>query len=71
MTTFVERLKQVREYLGISQKKMGELMEIKQQAYCRYEQGDQIPRVDRIEKLGENTNINLHWLLTGKGSICG
>ena len=69
MTTFVERLKQVREYLGISQKKMGELMGIKQQAYCRYEQGDQIPRVDRIEKLGENTNINLHWLLTGKGSM--
>ncbi len=62
-----KRLKEVRAYLSLSQKDFAKKYGISQQALSKYENG-QFDISDGIKKgLANEFDINIHWLLTGKG----
>lgn len=63
------RLKELRDSLGYSQKKMGDLLNIAQTTYANYESGKaNIPDELKI-KLLKQLNLNMNWLLSGYGQM--
>ena len=63
-----ERLKQIRNKLGLSQAKFGSLLKIPQTTYANYESGKAlIP--DNLKSELMHLGINLNWLITGEGSM--
>jgi transcriptional regulator with XRE-family HTH domain len=64
-----DRLKNIRDSLNISQKNLADMLNIKAPALSRYESGDVIPTMDVLKFFSNGFNINLHWILTGKGSM--
>lgn len=63
------RLKHIRESLNISQKNLADLMNIKAPVLSRYESNNVIPTLEILSVFATQFNINLHWLLTGTGSM--
>ena len=62
------RLKEVREEQGLSQQKFAALFGLPQTTYAKYEKGGGVP--DELKaQLAERYGINLHWLITGEGSM--
>ena len=63
------RLKELRDSLGYSQKKMGDLLNIAQTTYANYESGKaNIPDELKI-KLLKQLKLNMNWLLSGYGNM--
>ena len=63
------RLKKLRDSLGYSQKKMGDLLNIAQTTYANYESGKaNIPDELKI-KLLKQLKLNMNWLLSGYGNM--
>lgn len=63
------RLRELRDSLNISQKKMGAILGIAQTTYANYESGKaNIPDELKIKLIGE-FDLNINWLLTGIGSM--
>ena len=63
-----ERLKQIRNKLGLSQAKFGSMLKIPQTTYANYESGKAlIP--DNLKSELMHLGINLNWLITGEGSM--
>lgn len=63
-----ERLKQIRNKLGLSQAKFGSMLKIPQTTYANYESGKAlIP--DNLKSELMRLGINLNWLITGEGSM--
>ena len=67
--SFAERLVSVREKLSLSQKEMAKLMGVSERIYLDYEKGRKKPTYEKLLPLAEVHHINLHWLLTGEGSM--
>lgn len=64
-----DRLKAIRHAEGYSQALFAKKLDLPQNTYCQYEIGKRsIPDVVKI-KLSSIEGINLHWLLTGMGSM--
>jgi len=63
------RLKNIRESINLTQKEFGDKINIAMSAVSRYELNDTLPNKDVLNKIVEFFNINLHWLLTGTGSM--
>lgn len=65
-----DRLKKVRESLGLSQKELAsKLGDIPVSAISKYERGEVKPSFDMIAKYG-SLGIDANWLLTGEGPMC-
>lgn len=60
---FNEKLKQVRQSRGKTQKQMAELMSMTPNAYQKYELGTSEPNIQRILKLSAILNVSLDELL--------
>lgn len=63
-----ERMKQVRQRLGLTQATMAEETGITLVSYKRYEGSKAMPSADALESFSK-LEINLHWLLTGDGEM--
>lgn len=62
------RLKEVREEQGMSQQKFAAIFGMPQTTYAKYEKGGGVPD-DLKAQLADKYGINLHWLITGQGSM--
>lgn len=63
-----QRLKQIRNYLGLHQETMASEMKIPLPTYKGYERGRTSPSFDLCKQLALR-NVNINWLLTGEGSM--
>jgi transcriptional regulator with XRE-family HTH domain len=68
-TKIGKRIRGFRRFLGMSQKEFGQKIGLSYQHISRYEQGKITPSGEVLAKICESYNINLNWLLIGKGSI--
>lgn len=68
MNTIGSRLKEIRLYEGASQRVFGEKFDIPQTTYAKYEI-DKAGIPDAFKQQLANIGINLHWLITGEGSM--
>ncbi len=64
-----ERLKQLRKSLKLSQIQLGEKLKIKASAISQMENGRIKPSMETMQNLSTLSGVNLHWLITGKGSM--
>ncbi len=65
--TFGQRLKEIRIELNLTQKQIAKTMGVDERIYRNYEKDIRYPRSDYLIPLIEAYNININWLLTGKG----
>jgi len=69
---FGERLRFVREKLGLSQKEFAmKLGFASYKAISRFERGERLPNAEALISLAALGPFNLHWLITGKPSPDG
>lgn len=64
-----KRIKEIRIALGMQQGEFAKRIEILQQQLSKYERGENKPSAEFFIKLAEKENININWLLTGKGQM--
>lgn len=64
-----ERLKAVRKKLGLSQIEFGEALKINASAISQMENDHIKPSLDTLLLLSRRYNVDLHWLITGKGAM--
>jgi len=64
---FGERLTDIRRKLGFNQVDFSEKLGLTQQSLSRYEKNKNIPSIEFVQKLTNIFDINLNWLLIGKG----
>jgi transcriptional regulator with XRE-family HTH domain len=66
---FGNRFVEFRKYLKISQTKLANELGTSQTVIFRYEKGERVPDVIFLEKLQNKFNVNLNWLINGKGEM--
>jgi len=64
-----ERLKQIRQVLGIKQVDLAKVLKINPSAISQMESGRTNPSLETLSELVVNYNVNLHWLITGIGKM--
>lgn len=64
-----KRLRLIRERIGITQAELGEKLGIQFQHVSKYERGETVPTWENLIKLIDLYDVNINWLLTGKGSM--
>ncbi len=64
-----KRLRLIRERMGITQAEVGNKLGIQSQHVSKYERGETVPTWENLIKLTELYDVNINWLLTGKGSM--
>ncbi|MGP1418346.1 MAG: XRE family transcriptional regulator [Sphaerochaetaceae bacterium] len=64
-----ERLKQLRLETGLSQTSFAEILGLAQTTYGPYETGKRGVPDELKSELSRKYNINIHWLVTGQGSM--
>lgn len=64
-----DRLRQIRLNSGLSQSSFGENFGLAQTTYGPYETGKRSVPDEFKQQLADKYNINLHWLITGNGSM--
>lgn len=69
MISIDQRLKELRENLKLSQKELADSLGTLLTTISKYERGENKPSVDFLLKLCEIYNVNLSWLIAGKGSM--
>lgn len=68
METIAERLKQIRLMNGVEKKSdFAEMLGVKRTTYGSYERGVSFPPVEVLRKICDRFNVDMEWLLTGKG----
>lgn len=63
MAAFCERLKMIREELGISQNEFSKRLGISRVSLTHYEAGDRTPDIDFLKRLHQETGMSLYYLL--------
>ena len=63
MSTFSERLQQVRQEQGFSRKEIADILEITPRAYQYYEEGKREPSYDKLVILAQQLNTSSDYLL--------
>lgn len=63
MTTFPERLKELRQAKGLSQKQIADFLNMQQRAYQRYEYGQREPNHETTIKLADCFDVSIDYLL--------
>jgi SOS-response transcriptional repressor LexA len=64
-----ERLKALRKQLGVNQQELGEALKINASAISQMEHNHIKPSLDTLITLSQKFNVDLHWLITGKGDM--
>jgi len=64
-----KRIKAIRTHLELNQSEFGSKLSVMQNYISRIEKGDLEPSVKFIQNLYKVFNINIHWLITGEGSM--
>ena len=64
-----KRLKAIRELKGLSQTELGESLGIQYQHVSKYERGGSVPTWENLIKMIELYEVNINWLLTGRGKV--
>ena len=64
-----ERLKVVREKLGMTQKEFAKFLNVGIATVQRYEREERIPSGEFLKLLLDKCNVNINWLLTGEGPM--
>lgn len=64
-----KRIRLVRDKKGITQSELGEKLGIQFQHVSKYERGETVPTWENLIKLHEFYDVNINWLLTGKGTM--
>jgi len=64
-----KRLRQIRERIGITQAELGEKLGIQFQHVSKYERGETVPTWENLIKLIDLYDVNINWLLAGKGRM--
>ena len=67
--TFGDRLISFRKARKITQIELGEAIGMKQASIHDYEKNKVSPSIETIQKIANHYNVNLNWLLTGKGPM--
>ncbi|MCI8651411.1 MAG: helix-turn-helix transcriptional regulator [Oscillospiraceae bacterium] len=63
MSTFSERLQQVRKEQGFSRKEIADILEITPRAYQYYEEGKREPNYDKLVVLARYLKVSSDYLL--------
>lgn len=63
MSTFSERLQQVRQERGFSRKEIADILEITPRAYQYYEEGKREPNYDRLVAISNFLKVSADYLL--------
>ena len=63
------RLRLVRELKKLNQAELGNSLGIQYQHVSKYERGESVPTWENLIKLIETYNVNINWLLTGRGKM--
>ncbi|MBT4124619.1 MAG: helix-turn-helix transcriptional regulator [Candidatus Pacebacteria bacterium] len=63
ITFLAKRLKQAREDLGYSQKKMGEILELSDKAVSSYEVGRAAPSIETLQEYSQMTHRPVSYFL--------
>ncbi|MCP5106891.1 MAG: helix-turn-helix transcriptional regulator [bacterium] len=66
---FFSRLKMVRKTLGFTQDTFCARTKVSKPTLVRYECGDRKPSSDFLALLANEFNIDMNWLITGKGEM--
>lgn len=69
MTTFPERLKELRKSKGVTQKIVADFLGIRDQAYQRYELGMREPILDVIIKLADYFGVSMDYITGRKNAL--
>lgn len=64
-----KRLRLIREKIGITQAEFGVKLGIQFQHVSKYERGETVPTWENLIKLIELFDVNINWLLVGKGTM--
>lgn len=62
-------MKAVRKKLGLSQQEMGEALKVNASAISQMENNHIKPSLDTLIVLSKTYQVDLHWLITGKGEM--
>lgn len=63
------RLKELRKSISYTQEKMATYFGLKRTSYSKYETGETSPNYLVLEKLGNDFDVSLDWLICGKGPM--
>ncbi len=66
---FAENLKKLRTELGLSVAKFAEKLEMSANTLTNYEQNRRAPSLNLFVQLDKKVDVNLNWLVSGKGSM--
>lgn len=64
-----ERIKVLRNVLGISQQDLANAIETTVTSISRIEQGHSEPRTSTLQKIAKQYNVSMNWLLKGEGEM--
>lgn len=64
-----DRLKLIRETIGLNQASFAELFEVSQRTLSNWETGRNEPSLEVLQKLYLSYRVNLNWLLSGNGQM--
>lgn len=67
--TFIERLKELREQSGLTQKQVAEHLDITQSAYAQWETGKLNPKKETIQKFADLFNVSYDYLWHGTSEL--
>lgn len=68
MSSLTERLKMIRESLGVSKREMSRKLDIAGGSWQAYEEGNTVPGGKVLEALAQE-GYDINWLLTGNGEM--
>ena len=69
MAEYGEKLKQIRQKLLLTQDEFAGALEMKSRAYAAYERNENKPPLFMLEMLCNDYDVNLNWLISGKGNM--
>jgi transcriptional regulator with XRE-family HTH domain len=64
-----ERIKELRTYLGLSQKEFSQKVQVGQSTLAMFETGDRAPKDIHITQICSTFNVNEEWLRNGIGEM--
>ncbi len=64
-----DRLKQLRNENGVSQRKMSSIIELDSTMYGKYERGERMPTIETLVKLADYFDVSADYLL-GRTDVC-